>query len=669
VKRHFIILFIAAILVAPFVLTTISASASDPMFDAKAKIEARLKAIEGARSLHGEAVTSKALYERLTKMISRKAGKTANPFDVIDIMVTFDADETAGTIDTVVTETIKATEDGLDFAEFSLDALDSFSVEDGGGNPVDFVYEPATYVATVTLPTVLNEGDEQVLVFKNAGTPNCDPDDFWGMTSCMVSEDIVFFVAPEWMATKVPYTMEDLYQNAPLTVDVTTPAGYVAAGSADLESIETSGDELIHHFAGHFGVSYFDRYFALAYAPFDIFQTTTADGGKPVKTFIHTGVTDFGQNWADICADVIDYYEDIYSPYIYNKHDVIQTINEFGGGAGPQSAALYYADALTTDPASWMSESVFSHEIGHQWWGDMIRLGDNYSPWLLEGFAEYSSRLYAYQASDSDLVNYLYDNYFHIFQMGIDHSDEPAMSSYDILSVDSLLYQAVTYWKGAHVLRMLQWKLGDSAFFDAMNHYAQSYSSDVSDELVDPDKFQDAAEAASGEDLDDFFQTWVYGTGFPIYRYAAQFDETEGGYSVRVKVDQVQETEQIYDLPMEVAIWVGEETEPRIYTIQFDGKTASGLWVLEEAPHALYIDASSWIWGDKIPALAGDVDSNNEVDGLDLIYVAWSQGGKIMDYDHWNYYVETDLNRDGTVDQDDLDTMLNTFGKKGAINE
>lgn len=604
---------------------------------------------------------------RLRQLREAKGDNKINDFDVTHTFIDFDADLAAGTIATRTEVTIQAKTDNLESGMFMATVLEEFSVTDAEGTELDYGVDILSGLITVTLPAPLANGQTATLVFTNNGAPDCNPDDYFGMCFCGISQEVTFFTGLDMAPAKAAFTYEDLMTSGAIDIDIHTPAGYVAVTTSDLDSVEEDGGELIHHFIGHFATTYT----GLAYAPYQTYPASTANGA-PVTTYLHTGDLSFGDDWAGIGAEIIDYYSSLFGAYLYQKHDIIQTVNELGGGVGPQSATFYYADALNTNPASWPAESIFSHEIGHQWWGNMIALGDGESPWLNEGFAEYSSRLYGYQVWEDYYQDYLYEVYFRYFQLFVDPADEVPLSGPNIFTDDPMAYQAITYWKGAHVLRMLQWHLGDDVFYEGMNQYANAYIWENSHELVTVDLFQQAMEQVSGRDLSSFFDTWVFSTGYPVYRYAAEFVQDGKGYSVRVRVEQTQETDCSYDLPLEISIYAGEQDEPLTFVYEF----APGEKILDvtipvaQEPRGVKVDDRWWIWGDKVNELAGDVDSSNELDGIDLIYLAWSQGGDINSAaNSYNYVFWADLNMDGKVDDADLQPFLAHFGEKGKINE
>jgi hypothetical protein len=652
-------------LVPVLALLVLSApSAAGPPPDVAGQAAAHRHAWGTIQRRQAEAVRSRHRQRLRALRLAHRRGVDENPVAVVRTRVTFAADEAAGTIDTRTFVTLRATADDVRQAQFYLMRLADFGVTDEGGTPLDFTYEEAWGYGfvTVTVPR-LDAGDEIVLGFRNAGRPQCDPDPYFGMSMCSVSPEVVFFAGADWVPVKAPSTSEDL-AGGPVDVEITTPPGYVAVSTSDPAGVEDLGDRLTHRFAGHFSDQ---GIVGLAYAQFDTFAAPTADG-KPVTAYIHTGPRDFGPDWAATCAAIVDYYSRIYAPYLYNKHDAIQAIEALGGGVGPASATFYVASALNQDPSTFSSESLFAHEIAHSWFAGMVRVSDPYSPWLSEGLAEYSSRLYGYEIWPASWQDYLYGYYFQLFRAFVPPAQEAPLTSADIFADDSMVYFFLTYIKGAHVMRMLEWLLGEEAFFAGMARYVAAHTWDLTHTAADVPALQAALEAASGRDLATFFRQWIYATGNPVLRWAAEFGENEQGYTVRVRVTQTQESDEVYDLPVEVSLWAGAALEPTTRRLVFDGRVADQTFVVDEPPFGVAVDYAARLWAEKIPELTGDADSSNEVDGVDLIMTAWAQGSSVAE-GSLNYLASADFNRDGTIDEADLALLQGNFAAKGAIHE
>jgi aminopeptidase N len=583
-----------------------------------------------------------------------------NPIDVTHTKVVFSADGAAGTIDTVIDVTIKALQNGVSRPVFLVTKLAAFAIEDQGGNPLVFSYvtQYGVGMATVTLPTALASGEETTLRFRAAGTPVCDASS--GMLACTVSAEVVYFVGPNWIPAKAANSYADLYTSGAVDFEITTPPGFVAAATSDRVAVDDHGDHLVHRFEGLWAESIP----SFAYAQYDVFTAHTRDD-KPVATYIHSGSRDFGPAWAEICAAVVDFYGDTYAPYLYYKLDLVQTLDALGGGMGPQSAAFFYASLFDDDPAEPLSESIFSHEIAHSWWGGMVRMGDGDSPWLNEGLAEYSSRLTGYHLWPAHYTDEEYRLYFEMFRYFVPPESEVPLSSPNIYN-DAWVYQLTTYYKGAHVLRMLQWYLGREPFFAGMQLYAATNTWETSHKPVEVADFKLAMETAAGVDLTEFFDAWVYGTGYPIYRWAAEFGRDGRQHTVRVRAEQIQEIVWSYPLPLEVTVWAGAPAQPRHFILTFDGLVADATFTVDLEPRAVKVDGASWIFGAKEPQLVGDVDGSNDIDGVDLLYVGWARGAQAMNQDP-NYYLDADFDRNGAVDDADVAVVMDNFGQEGVI--
>ncbi|HEY3354534.1 MAG TPA: M1 family aminopeptidase [Polyangia bacterium] len=638
------------------------ASAAPP-FDPARSAEAREQALAGL-ALHGpaaaQALRRHAAEARRAELRGRR---TAADFEITGMKLALSFDGAAGTIDTVTDLTLHVYQSGLGAADFMVTRLAELTIEDAAGASLAFTYSEqwGRGFALVSLPAGLQAGQEVTLRFRNHGAPVCN--DASGMQLCAVTADVVYFASCDWLPGKTPYEYQDLYQPTGVDFDLTTPPGFVAAATTDLASVEDRGDHLVHHFVAQFDESLF----GFSTARYDTF-TAKGTQQKPVTVYLWDGTREYGPAWASFGADVLDYYSTAFLPYEYHKHDIVQTVPGLGGGIGPQSLAFLWSSLFNRAPTSLRLAPYVSHEMAHSWWGGMCRLGDSNAPFLNEGFAEYSSRLHSYRHWPAASVDALYDQYVRMFGYYVTPDQDVPLSNSGATN-DAMVYQFVTYFKGSHVLRTLQWLLGDEVFFQGLGAYAAGHNWEATHKMTAIEDLRVAMQEASGADLSGFFDQWIYGTGYPQYRWAAEFAPAEAGYTVRVRAEQVQEGDVVYDVPVAVDVWVGDAAEPQTFRLAFDGgRVADQTFAVADEPLAVKLDGASWIWGTKTHTLVGDVDSSNEVDGLDLIAVAWGQGAD-MTSGHYppNYTVEADLDGDGVIDQDDLAAVLANFGKKGTI--
>ncbi len=226
-------------------------------------------------------------------------------------------------------------------------------------------------------------------------------------------------------------------------------------------------------------------------------------------------------------------------------------------------------------------ESVVAHELGHQWWGDMVTCRDFHHIWLNEGFATYCEALWdeakgglvAYQS------NITHDRYFGAGTVWApDEHDENRV-------FDSNL----SYAKGGYVLHMLRHVMTDTLFFQALRAYGAQFRYGT----ATTEDFRDVCSAVGGRDLGKFFAQWIYGEYYPQYSYGwSSQSATGGGFDVTVVLQQTQGW-QLFWMPVDVAVTTGAGTQT---FVAWDSLSVQAFtFHVASAPTAVQLDKDTWI--------------------------------------------------------------------------
>jgi aminopeptidase N len=257
---------------------------------------------------------------------------------------------------------------------------------------------------------------------------------------------------------------------------------------------------------------------------------------------------------------------------------------DFGGGMENVSSTTLGMGSLTDKRSGFYTmSSLNSHELGHQWWGDLVSCKDWGHTWLNESGATFSQALYfehargkyAYQREiEGDMQGYFAESRRYKRPIATNMYAHP----------DSM-FDSHAYPKGAVVLHTMRNWLGDDAFFAgvkkyfALNGFGPVESSDLCRALTE----------ASGVNMTQFFDQWIYKPGHPVLEYSWNYDPISK--SVKVKVDQVQSTEDgtpIYDLKVDILVITnGKLARPQI---RFNSKSAELSFNLDSAPDAVILD-------------------------------------------------------------------------------
>lgn len=202
------------------------------------------------------------------------------------------------------------------------------------------------------------------------------------------------------------------------------------------------------------------------------------------------------------------------------------------------------------------SPNLSAHELGHQWFGDKVTCGSWHDIWLNEGFATYASILFTEKAFPT----------FHrpTLQSTLNNiTSQPGGSLYvpDTTNENRIFDNRLTYNKGAYVVHMLRWVLGDSTFFRGVRRYLNDPK--LRYNFARTEDLQRNLEAESGKDLGTFFQKWVFGEGYPNYN--ASWYQAQGSPWVSVKLDQTTSHSSVNFFDMPVALQFRNATQSIIF--------------------------------------------------------------------------------------------------------
>ena len=237
-------------------------------------------------------------------------------------------------------------------------------------------------------------------------------------------------------------------------------------------------------------------------------------------------------------------------PYPYEKY-AQTTVQEFTFGGMENISATTLTDRTlheaVSEPQS-SSVDLVTHELSHQWFGDLLTCRDWAHLWLNEGFATFWAAVYReHRFGRDEYLNEVREDRERYLDEDRQRYRRPLVTSYYSDPVD--LFDRTTYQKGFMVLDMLRYLLGDEPFFQAIAHYAATHRN----QTVVTDDLRKAVEESSGKDLGWFFEQWVYKAGYPELSVAQEWNEA--AKQVRLIVQQTQTLDAmtpLFRMPVDV---------------------------------------------------------------------------------------------------------------------
>ena len=253
--------------------------------------------------------------------------------------------------------------------------------------------------------------------------------------------------------------------------------------------------------------------------------------GVPVDYFVYRADSARARRLFGVTPDMIDVYSRLTGlKYPWDKYAQTTVADFFGGMENVSATTL--VDWLPDDRAyldrPWYQWILIPHELAHQWFGDYTTTENWANMWLNEGFAEFMPGQYW----GAKLGRHAEDDYYLDEYRQYRQIDARRRMPLAALGSNNI------YPKGALVLRMLQRYLGPERFWVAINVYLRRHAFDN----ATTDDLRQAVLAATGENLDWFWDEWLYQAGHPQFTVTAAYDTATRTLTLTVKQTQIDST-------------------------------------------------------------------------------------------------------------------------------
>ncbi len=312
---------------------------------------------------------------------------------------------------------------------------------------------------------------------------------------------------------------------ATFDITLTTEQGVTVLGNMPIKAQNVETGKLVTHFEQTPRMSTY----LVAFVIGDL-QKATAKTNTGVEVNVFATPAQPAESLAfalEHAVKTIEYFNDYFDiPYPLPKSDQV-ALPDFSNGAMENWGLITYREsALLYDPATTSIASkqyiatVISHELSHQWFGNLVTMAWWDDLWLNESFATIMEYI---------CVDALYPDW-HVWldfntgesvyalrrdslagvqavKVAVHHPDE----------IQSVFDGAIVYAKGARLMQMMQHYVGEQAFRDGLTAYfnAHAYGNTTGNDLWD------ALQSTSGKPVGDFMNTWLSQSGFPVVRAVA----------------------------------------------------------------------------------------------------------------------------------------------------
>jgi len=305
------------------------------------------------------------------------------------------------------------------------------------------------------------------------------------------------------------------------------------------------------------------------------FASITSDyDGIPVVTNVYKNEVAEGQVTAARLPEMVKFFsEKTGVKYPYAKY-AQTTVRDFGGGMENISATTQ-TDNMIHDARTELdstSDGLQSHELAHQWFGDLVTARSWSDIWLNEGFAVYFQAMWDEHNLGRDDFLYLdvksnQEQYYQAWGRG---QRKPIVTR-NYANPDSV-FDTYAYQRGGAVLHMLRTFLGEDKWWRSINYYLTKHAH----QPVETAQFRIAIEETTGQPMDWFFDQWVYKMGHPVFRVTQDYNPTNKTLTLLVRQEQLLDFESQYPqvtlFRTPVDIEIGTSSNTRIERVEIADK-------------------------------------------------------------------------------------------------
>jgi aminopeptidase N len=286
-----------------------------------------------------------------------------------------------------------------------------------------------------------------------------------------------------------------------IDIYITHPAQYRASSNGVLTDSIKNGNNITTHYNHRYPIASY--LVAIAVTNYSVFTTSVSANNIsiPVIQYVYPESLQDFESRTYLFLNALKLFSSNFGTYPFYKERYGQTQFGYGGGMEHQTNSF----------VSGTSENLMVHELAHQWFGDKVTCGSWQDIWLHEGFATWMADLFYTEKLDTAY----YVPYVNYDLNKIIAAPGGSVWVDDTTNVDRIFDSRLSYSKGAFLLRMLRWTIGDSAFFKGLNGYLDDPQ--LAFGFARTTDLQHHLEQTSGIDLNYFFNQWFYGQGFPIF--------------------------------------------------------------------------------------------------------------------------------------------------------
>jgi len=408
-------------------------------------------------------------------------------------------------------------DDNSTAATFELNnALNVSRVVDAAGKQIPASRNQQDFTVRLNFEAPLAKGRPVSVTFYYDGRLSGQEDSpVYGIKFAAIHPDFAFLMYPARWFPVSGYTTDRFAAN----VRVTVPMGYTVVASG-LDTRTASGDKTAYEFK-------FERpSFPGSFAVVKGNPVKVQSEGVTTSLYFRGAEAGMAQHYGEETGKEMSYFTGMFGLPPYANLTVIETEDGAPNGYAAPGLLFLNPHGIGHEP----NGRLLANEISRQWFEELVSPASRNHLWLTNGLAAYSELLWTEHAAGAGAMeSQMHD----VMVEALTIDNVPIIQAARLEDYSPELW-ALTGSKGAAVMNMLRYVMGDDKFFRALKQYAQNFSW----KSALTDDFRKIASDVSGQDLGYFFIQWIESSGAPEFKLDYTIYRTQKGFRVMGKIAQ-----------------------------------------------------------------------------------------------------------------------------------
>lgn len=384
------------------------------------------------------------------------------------------------------------------------------------------------------------------------------------------------FSAYEWWPCKQVLTDKADSSDVWITTDTINKAG---SNGLLRKTVPLAGGKVRYEWKSIYPIAYYLISVSVCpYKEYISYAHPTGSDSILIQDYVYKNATPDEKTALGYTPAMLELFSEKFGLYPFASEKYGHCQAELGGGMEHQ----------TMSTMGMFNFEIIAHELGHQWFGDLVTCASWSDIWLNEGFASYSELIALERLQTPEMAKvWVSDNMNLAKYAGIVYVA-------DSLNVSRIFDPFSTYAKGGILLRMLRYEINnDSLFFKGIRNYLNVHgfkTANVTD-------FKLMMEQISGKSLDLFFEQWYYNPGYPVL--SGQWDQNGAG-RINLRLNQTASSgNTVFVTPIDITFKYADgdttlrvllDEESKLFTFDLPGKSV----------YSIRLDKDDYILNDVI---------------------------------------------------------------------